>query len=133
MALVVDSSVAVSWMLADEDSQVASKALAEVAADGMIVPGIFWYEFRNTLIVNERRGRLRAEESGQALAVLAALAPAVFGDHSEIELMRLARTHDLSVYDAAYVEVALRNEAGLATLDVKMAKAAIREGVSVLD
>lgn len=133
MALVVDSSIAVSWMLADEDSQIARKALAEVTADGMIVPGIFWYEFRNILIVSERRGRLRIGESEKALFVLAALTPTVFSDHSEIEIMRLARTHELSIYDAAYVELALRNKAGLATLDARLAKAAMREGISVLD
>lgn len=132
MTLVIDSSVAVSWMLRDEDSQLARKALADVVQSGMIVPGIFWYEFRNTLIVNERRGRLRIEESEQALSVLAALDPAIFHDHSEIDLLRLSRKHNLSVYDAAYVELALRNGVGLATLDADMAKAAMREGISVI-
>ena len=129
MALVVDSSIAVSWILADENSPIARKALAVVAQQGMIVPGIFWYEFRNTLIVNERRGRLQLSESEQALAVIAAIDPQIADSHSETELLRLARTHHMSVYDAAYVELAFRQNLELATLDEKMSIAAAKEGI----
>lgn len=132
MTLVVDSSIAISWVLADEDSQVARRALAIVSQQGMIVPRIFWYEFRNTLIVNERRGRLRIDETDQALAVIAAIDPQIVDTHEETQLLRLSRMHSLSIYDAAYVELALRNETGLATLDRKMSIAANEEGVSVL-
>ena len=132
MPLVVDSSVAISWVIADEDSDLARHALALAYTEGMIVPRIFWYEFRNTLIINERRGRLLGEETAQALAVIEALQPLLFDDHDDAAIMRLSRTLSLSIYDAAYLELALRTKQAIATLDGKLEAAALRQGAAVL-
>ncbi|MEO3998236.1 type II toxin-antitoxin system VapC family toxin [Mesorhizobium sp. CAU 1732] len=132
MPLVVDSSVAISWVIADEDSTLARQALAMVYAEDMIAPRIFWYEFRNTLIVNERRGRIREDETAQAIAVIEALDPVLFNDHDDRKIVRLARRHGLSVYDAAYLELAARKNEALVTLDRKLETAALQEGVTVL-
>ena len=132
MAIVIDSSIAVSWILSDEDSEIARMALAMVSTEGMIVPRIFWYEFRNSLLVNERRGRLLASEIEQGLSVLAAMNPEFADRYSDLETLRLSRQHDLSIYDAAYVDLALSNGMHLATLDKKMAKAAVAEGVMLV-
>lgn len=132
MPLVVDSSVAVSWVIADESGDLARHALAIAYTEGMIVPRIFWYEFRNTLIVNERRGRLLAEETAQALAVIEALQPLLFDDHDDDTIIRLSRTLGLSVYDAAYLELALRTKQALATLDGKLEAAAAAAGAELV-
>lgn len=132
MPLVVDSSVAISWVLADEDSALARKALAVAYAEEMLAPRIFWYEFRNTLVVNERRGRMRERETEQAIAAIEALDPVLFDDHDDVHIIRLARRYALSIYDAAYLELAARKNEPLATLDRRLEAAALQEGVAVL-
>jgi predicted nucleic acid-binding protein len=130
--LVVDSSVAVSWMIADEDSEQVRRALALAFAEGIIGPRVLWYEFRNSLIVNERRGRLLTSETERALSVFTDLEPIFIDDHDESELLRLSRQHTLTVYDAAYLELAKRLIQPLATFDHPLAAAAIAEGVEVI-
>jgi predicted nucleic acid-binding protein len=130
--LIVDSSVAVSWMIADEDSEAGRRALALAYAEGIIGPRVLWYEVRNSLIVNERRGGLLPSETEQALSVFADLEPIFIDDHDEPELLRLSRKHRLTVYDSAYLELAKRLGQTLATFDGALAEAAIAEGVDVI-
>lgn len=101
-------------------------------AEEMLAPRIFWYEFRNTLVVNERRGRMRERETEQAIAVMEALDPVLFDDHDDVHIIRLARRYALSIYDAAYLELAARKNEPLATLDRRLEAAALQEGVAVL-
>lgn len=101
-------------------------------AEEMFAPRIFWYEFRNTLVVNERRGRIRERETEQAIAVMEALDPTLFDDHDGFQIIRLARRYALSIYDAAYLELAARKNVPLATLDRKLEAAALQEEVVVL-
>lgn len=129
--LVVDSSVAVCWLMPDESSRVAEAAL-EIARGGFVVPALFFYEVRNTLIVNERRGRIGSNWTGEALKMVSALAIVVDLEPDEPKLMSVARQHTLSVYDASYLELAIRTEATLATLDTKLAAAAALEGIAVV-
>lgn len=130
--IVVDSSVAISWVLPDEDSEVARRALQLVRVAGMCAPDIFWYEFRNALIVSERRGRFLVEETTLAISVLTAIDPGISNNYSDIELMRIARQRQLSVYDAAYLALAVTTSFQLATLDRNLAQAAAEEGVPVV-
>jgi hypothetical protein len=58
MPTVVDCSVAAAWALVDERTAWTSTALQTVTVEGAIVPSLFWYEIRNILVVNERRGRI---------------------------------------------------------------------------
>lgn len=95
-----------------------------VTAQGAVVPGIWWYELRNALIVNERRGRLRAADTRATLADIGDLSVSVDRDHDESALLDLARQYKLSVYDAAYLEVAARHELPLASLDGRLCRAA---------
>jgi len=130
--LVVDSSVAVSWVIADEDSELARHALTLAYADGLTGPRVLWYEFRNSLLVNERRGRLLASEVERGISVFRDLNPFFFDDHEESRLLELARQHRLTIYDAAYLELALRLGQPLATFDRPLADAARAEGVGVI-
>ena len=132
MSLVVDCSVAASWALPDEMSDLSDQALVMCAKNGAVVPPIFWFELRNTMIVNERKGRISEEETSEGLAALEELPLAIDHDTSADHLMSLARRHRLSAYDAAYVELALRLGATLVTLDRDMAAAASAEGIEVL-
>jgi len=59
MGFALDASIAVAWAFADEDHPVADAALTLMRNDEGCVRSPWWFEIRNALIVNERRGRLR--------------------------------------------------------------------------
>ena len=128
-APVVDSSVAMAWVLRDEQSARADATLEQVTKIGGIAPALWWVEVRNVLVIAERRGRLTPEDTAIAVRALDALG--IHLDHApdNASLFRLARTHGLSAYDALYLELAVRQQRPLATLDRKLSAAAQAEGI----
>ena len=122
--IVIDNSIVLAWCLADEEHHVAEQAMHLTAENGAVVPGIWRYELWNALIVNERRGRLTAEDARQTLADLAEMRIERDGDHDEARLLALARQWGLSAYDAAYLEVAVRRRLAIASLDNRLVDAA---------
>ena len=132
MPFVLDASVAACWAFDDEDHPTAAKALERVRADEARVPALWWFEVRNTLIVNERRGRLTEQDTSVFLRDLARLGIVVDYAPVEASVLDIARRHRLSVYDASYVELALRNGILLATLDSALADAAVAENLELL-
>jgi len=124
MAFVLDASVTVAWAFADEDHAVAAAALALIRNDQGCVPSLWWFELRNVLIVNERRGRLRETYTAVFLRNLGRLPIVVDRAPEEAAVLTLARRHGLTVYDASYLELAERYAAPLATLDTTLAQAA---------
>jgi predicted nucleic acid-binding protein len=133
MPFVVDASVAACWILADESHPVADAALARLDDDAIVAPSLWWFETRNLVSVNERRGRLDATTSAEARRLLANYPVAFDTEIDEEALMRLARRRRLTVYDAAYLELALRKEIPLATLDRALAEAARAEGAALIE
>ena len=73
MSFVLDASVAVAWAFADKDHPVATAALALIRNDEGCVPSLWWFEVRNVLIVNERRGWLREADTALFLRNLTRL------------------------------------------------------------
>jgi predicted nucleic acid-binding protein len=133
MSLVVDPSALLGLVMADEAAEYASGVLGEIERGGAVVPSIFWYEVRNVLVVNERRGRIGQEETDSFLASLAELPIDVVPLPPELAVLDLARRHRLTVYDAAYLELARRESGPLATLDQELRAAARESGVAVLE
>jgi len=86
---------------------------------------------RNILVVNERSKRLTEADSGIFLRELARLRVTLDRTAEESEVLRPARTHRLSVYDAAYLELAQRRRVELATLDADLMEAARAEAVEL--
>lgn len=129
---VLDASVAASWAFPDEAGSSTSSALQVLATDGAIVPALFWFELRNILVVNERRGRIREAETRSFLRNLAILPIQVDTLIDEDEVMRMARTYQLTVYDAAYLELASSRKLPLATLDRQLQRASALERVRKL-
>ena len=129
---MIDNSVVLSWCLDDEEHPSADHAMRLTVDRGAVVPQLWWYEVRNALTVNERRGRLTAEQSRATLSNLSAMRFVLDFDHDGSVVMELARHHGLSVYDAAYLEVALRRSVPLATLDTRLQAAATAAEVPVL-
>ena len=133
---VVDTSIALAWGFPDEQSAIADGFWQEVESGiGLFVPALWWFECANALLVARRRERLDEGRAHQMSALLAALpvdtAAAPSGDDL-VRLQVLAWKHGLTAYDAAYLDLALRLTAGLATLDARLAGAAREEDITVL-
>lgn len=133
MPFVLDASIAACWAFDDEDHPNAALALERIRTGEAHVPSLWWFEVRNTLIVNERRKRLTEHDTAAFLRELARLSIAVDRTPAEADVLALARRHRLTVYDAAYLELALRNSVPLATLDADLARAARAETVPLLE
>ena len=131
-AFVLDASIALCWAFADEEHPVAAAALDRLVTGEAQVPSIWWFEVRNSLVANERRGRLDEADTAAFLRNLARLAIHVDREPTEISLLSLARQYRLSVYDAAYLELAQREGLMLATLDAALRQAAATVGVPLL-
>ncbi len=127
MGLVIDVSVVASWALEDERNDVAERVLVRLRREGAVMPALFFVEIRSTLIVNERRGRISEQDTSVFLMLLRRLPIAIDTAPSEDRLLDLARAHKLTVYDAAYLELALRENLELVTFDAKLQSAASAE------
>ena len=131
MAIVIDASVAAAWCFPHEEGSSSADAVAmQIIGEPGIVPRIFWYEIRNVLIGAEWNGRINRQGTERFLERLEELQIAMDRGHVEAETLTLARRHHLTVYDAAYLETALRHQAKLATLDTALAVVATTEGVA---
>ena len=117
MRFVLDASIAITWAMLDEDHPLADLAFLEIQSGTAIVPGIFWYEIRNILVLNERRNRIMPDDSTRFLAFLEQLSIDMDSPRNGTQVMDLSRKYNLSVYDAAYLALAMRERLPLATLD----------------
>jgi predicted nucleic acid-binding protein len=132
MPFVLDVSIVGAWVFADENDVRADVALDLLARDVAIVPVQWWFEMRNMLIVGERRGRISESQTGELLDWLAKLKIQLAPLPVANDLFALARRQDLTFYDAAYLDLALRDGIALATLDRTLSAAAEREGAALI-
>ncbi|MBL9175543.1 MAG: type II toxin-antitoxin system VapC family toxin [Verrucomicrobiales bacterium] len=133
---VADASVAVAWVHPAQSSREASAWLDALAAGAqLIVPSIWSLEVSNALLTLERRGGLQPEERHRALEFLRALPVVVDHDggaHAFGDLAALATRETLSVYDASYLELALRRKLPLGCRDGALRAAAVSHGLPIL-
>jgi len=132
MPFVLDASISAAWALTDEFSSLAETAENRLKTDYAVVPAIWWYEIRNLLVVSERRQRIAEVESMAFLRVLSAYPIRLEPLQPDTDILRIARLHWLSFYDAAYLALALRERLPLATLDKRLEAAAAAEGIALL-
>ena len=132
MPFVLDASAAAAWCFPDEPTTAANRVLDRLKRDEAIVPSLWWFEIRNVLVVNERRGRLAAADTADFLQELARLPIRTDTDPGERLGLALARRHRLTFYDAAYLELGVRLDAPLATIDRALQTAAQAEGVALI-
>ena len=132
MPFVLDVSIVGAWVFADENDPRADIALDLIARDFAVVPVQWWFEMRNMLLLGGRRGRISEPQTRELLGWLAKLkiqlAPLPVGD----DLLALARRRNLTFYDAAYLDLALRDRIALATLDRTLTAAAESEGATLI-
>lgn len=132
-AFVIDASTALSWCFEDESVAATDELIDIVAAEGAIAPGIWPLEVGNGLMVAERRRRIKPADSAAFIAMIDLLPIAIDASTAARalhETLILARDNKLSVYDAAYLELAMRTGKPLATRDQALGRAARRVGVS---
>jgi len=127
ITLVLDSSVAIAWFMPDEHSSAPQQVLERVADDGAIVPMLWALEVGNALLFAVRRNRISTDLRLAVLTQLAALPLSVDPDtlsHAWSETTALADRFRLTLYDACYLELALRRHLPLASLDGDLRAAA---------
>lgn len=117
----------------EERSEYVEQVEWRLIRESAVVPPIWWYEVRNFLVVSERRKRLKLEDSSEFLAILATYPIEIDPQVQQDRALLSARSHGLSVYDAAYLELAQRRRLPLATLDRALEAAARAEGIQLLD
>lgn len=135
MTCVIDVSIALGWTFKDEYTPDLQRLERRVAAKGAVVPALWHLEVANVLLQGEKRGRISHADSLSQLDSLSALPIEVDQEtlaRAWLETLSLARTHRLTVYDAAYLELAARRALPLASLDEDLTAAAKKIGVAVL-
>lgn len=132
---VPDASIAIGWVHPGQSTPDSDAMLDAIAAGSLLeVPGIWPLEVANAVITLQRRRKLTAGEARTALEMIALLPVKVDGETSSIAfttLVELAVSHGLSVYDAAYLELAKRRGLALATQDAQLRRAAVKSDVEL--
>jgi len=135
VSLVLDSSAALSWLFEDEANERSAAILDIVVQTGAIVPSLWRYEIGNALEMAVRRNRMSTTYREQSLARLEQLGIHVDTVADQLiwsTTVPLASRTGLTVYDASYLELALRLQLPLATLDAQLRRAAVSEGLDVI-
>jgi predicted nucleic acid-binding protein len=133
-SLILDCSVTISWFMSDEISSISSDILDDVGKNGAIVPTIWQLEVANVLLMSQRNKRITREQRNIALYALNELPINIdqsTSKHAWKETAELAERYSLSLYDACYLELALRSSLPLATFDNKLKQAARSAGASI--
>jgi predicted nucleic acid-binding protein len=133
---VVDASIGIAWVHPAQATTQSETLLDAIAAgSGVRAPALWPLETANALLVLTRRGKLTEEERATALAALAGLSVVLDHEMATLafdKLSALATRYGLSVYDAAYLELALRKKLPLACKDGPLRAAAKRSRVKLL-
>lgn len=130
MAFVVDASVTLPWFLEDERTAFTDSLLDAINRIEFWVPSVWRLEVPNALLVAERKRRIDRARRLEALDQASRLGIMVdLGLPNMQAVSSVAERRQLSTYDAAYLELAVRSGFGLITLDRNLAQAALAEGV----
>lgn len=133
-SFVVDNSIVMSWCFQDETNQYADVVLESLSRATAVVPSIWPLEVVNVLLVAERKKRLSEADSVRFITLLSQLPIVVELEPPErvmTDLLVLARTNNLSSYDAAYLNLAMRKGLPIATLDARLTEAARAANVPI--
>ncbi len=135
MAFVVDASVTMAWFLAGEATPYSEGVLDRLEKTGAIAPIVWPLEVANAFLIGERRGRLTAAQTARFVHDLKLL-PITVDDGAVAgawgPILALGRAHNLTAYDAAYLELATRLGVSLATQDARLRAAAGDVGVPLI-
>jgi predicted nucleic acid-binding protein len=133
--LVIDASASLAWLLGDEINEAAVSALARVVEEGAAAPSLWRLEVANALSIAVRRGRCDEAFVDAALANLDELGVEIDAEtaaHAWGQTLHLARAETLTVYDASYLELALRLGVPMVSADAELISAARRRGLGAM-
>jgi predicted nucleic acid-binding protein len=132
MSFVLDSSITLAWIYADETTDAVIRVFDVLRKEGALVPGLWRLEVANVLQMGVRRGRHDRAFRDAALAGLTEF-PIQVDAETDVQAwgatLELAERHRLTLYDAAYLELAIRRTLPLATLDAELRRAAAAANV----
>jgi len=134
VSLVIDSSIALAWFFEDERTERADVVMRQVAKTGAVVPSLWRLEIANALQSALRRKRINAAFRDASIADLRSFPIAVDSEtdrHAWGTSLTLAERCQLTLYDAAYLELAQRLRLPLASLDRDLRAACRALGVTV--
>jgi len=133
LAVVVDASATLAWLFGEGDP--AAWLEANLSSMKLSAPPLWRLEVVNVIVVKERRKQITESQGEQFLMILEALPIAIVPSQNEqslLDLAKLARTHQLTAYDAAYLDLARSEQASLLTLDANLIDAAQRINVPLV-
>lgn len=139
MSFVLDNSVAMLWLLPQSNvagTHLANQVLNRLLTTGAVVPSLWRLEATNVIVKSLRLNKISQAQASTFIALLEDLDISIdvqTDQRAFHDTLDLARRYVLSAYDAAYLELALRNGFPLATLDAKLEAAARQAGVVVVD
>ena len=134
-AFVLDCSVAMTWLFQDEATPDTAKILRRLDAEAALVPAWWFLELANVMVVAERKGRITQRQTTEFVTELSKLNLDVDSESPQRafeHLLPLCRAHELTSYYAMYLDLAVRRQLPLATLDRSLRKAAQKLGVKLL-
>ena len=134
-AFVVDCSVAMAWLFHDEGTPKTSVLLNRLSSETALVPAWWFIEITNVLAMAERKRRITPAQSDAFIADLSKLAierDDEAPNRAFTHLLALCRTHRLTSYDAIYLDLAIRRNLPLGTLDNDLRRTARKLGVGLL-
>jgi predicted nucleic acid-binding protein len=135
-SFVLDTSIALKWFLEDESDRAYSLAILEAITDNYrpVVPWLWYYEIESTILVQVRRKRIVFEKAVDYLKIIDEMAIDIDPPDSSAILQppHLAQAHNLTGYDAAFLELAMRLQLPLATNDQALVRAAVDTRVKPL-
>jgi len=135
LSLVLDSSAALAWIYSDETTEPIRQVFELLSQSGAWVPGIWRLEIANILQMGVRRGRHNGDFRDTTLADLNQLPLQVDAETDRQawgQTSGCAERHNLTLYEAAYLELAIRRNLPLATLDEDLRRAALSEKIRLL-
>lgn len=133
MPFVLDASVTLGWCFGDEQQRLTDVVNDMLEENEMaLVPQIWWFEIRHAALMGIRRQRVTTERVDGFLQKIADAPIQLKALPDDRAVFDLAHRHRLSFYDAAYLELALRENVALATLDQALARAAATERVALI-
>ena len=134
-AFVLDCSLTMTWAFGDEATATSFTILDRLEVEAAVVPAHWFLEVTNVLAMAEKRKRITASKSAEFLTLLSTLDIQTDTETAErafAHLLPLCRNHGLTSYDAAYLELAMRQQLPLASLDDDLRRSAKKLGIPVL-
>ncbi len=134
-SFVIDCSVAMAWCFLDEGTASTQKLLERMDGEAALVPAWWFLEITNVLVLAEKKGRIKSEKVAEFVAMIECFDLEIDEEaqaRAFRHLLPLCRTHQLTSYDAIYLDLAVRRKLPLASLDEPLRKAAKKLGVKLL-